>query len=230
MSLHSSRGHPKHSRPLVDAGNTGRERWLSMLTRWQELQGLHCREQVPARHSSPRSGPPTAPPGGLHAPRPSPTSLEGRGSEGEETCKPAVQPRVTLTVLVDDLLDLFIQVLPTSDQGLGPSLPHAVQILLLEPDSRSAGQRWGLHRRRPLLRVTPWILFEYSHSSVTHKSPGFVSIPLKITYGHVLTSDPSVLHSSCFLVFKSGRCRKTCFQHMVQNWLLWKASQDAKLC
>ena len=37
-----------------------------------------------------------------------------------------------LAVFVDDFLDLFIEVLPTFDQGFGPTLSNTVEVFLLE--------------------------------------------------------------------------------------------------
>lgn len=44
----------------------------------------------------------------------------------------AVAQGQRLTLFVDDFLDLFIEVLPTFDQRLGPALSDTVEIFLLE--------------------------------------------------------------------------------------------------
>lgn len=45
-------------------------------------------------------------------------------------------------MFVDDLLDLFVEVLPTFDQGLRPALSNTVEIFFLEADRSRISASW----------------------------------------------------------------------------------------
>lgn len=124
--------------------------WV-LVTSLQELQGCRCLVLAPALHFSPLSGPPTAPPAELRVQYPPPTSLDTRvgGERHHNTWRKPQRPPYRplpggpgLTVFVDDFLDLFIEVLPTFDQGLGPALPNTVEIFLLEREETRISASW----------------------------------------------------------------------------------------